>query len=114
MDIKVWIKHLHKPLVFVGFIMMIFAGVGEKLPANLGGQWLKFLFILGLVAIIGGVSIAFLKVLKKGKQKESSPVIKGNIHQKSGHKGINVVSTGNVHINNSEEGHEEEPRDKEK
>jgi hypothetical protein len=69
-DLAAWAEHLKDPLVLVGFVMMILVVLVTTLmkkdkSQKMRRQSLLFAFIMGLVIIILGFGLAFMKENKK-------------------------------------------------
>ncbi len=78
---KDWIVHLKNPLVFMGFVMMLFTGLVNTLLKNRKLQFSKettekllkrcftYAFILGIIILISGFFTAYNKVSKEKRDK---------------------------------------------
>ena len=69
-DVTPWIDHLNNPLVLIGFTVFTLAGLVKlfnpeklngKATAGLFHKGLNFVFVLGLLIVIGGFAKSFMQ-----------------------------------------------------
>lgn len=95
-DLSSWAQYLEHPLVLIGFVVFLFSGISHALlkikkssSNELLKKWLRYFFILSIIAIISGFVIAY-------KEKAQSS---RHIEQKTeGTQSPAVVSGGDVTI----------------
>lgn len=94
-DVTPWIEHLSNPLVLVGFAVFTLAGLvklfkSEKLSGKategLFHKGLNFVFVLGLLIVIGGFASSFMQMQTAvaAKPAAAPPTIKQSITHSSG------------------------------
>jgi uncharacterized membrane protein len=95
-DVTPWIEHLSNPLVLVGFAVFTLAGLvklfkPEKLngkeTAGLFHKGLNFVFVLGLLIVIGGFANSFM-------QQQAATPQSAIIQHSEGKQSPNSVGTG--------------------
>lgn len=95
-DVTPWIEHLSNPLVLIGFAVFMLAGLvklfnPEKLngreTAGLFHKGLNFVFVLGLLIVIGGFAKSFM-------QQQAAVPQSAIIQHSEGKQSPNSVGTG--------------------
>ena len=95
-DITPWIEHLSDPLVLVGFAIFTLAGLVKLFkPEKLTGKateglfhkGLNFVFVLGLLIVIGGFDNSFM-------QQQAAAPQSAIIHHSEGKQSPNSVGAG--------------------
>ncbi len=106
-DVTPWIEHLSNPLVLVGFAVFTLAGLvklfkPEKLSgaatAGLFHKGLNFVFVLGLLIVIGGFVNSFVEKLPTAEATKTA-TSPANTQSISGNTGTAVMGGGNVNYN---------------
>lgn len=95
-DFTPWIEYLSDPLVLVGFVVFMLAGLvklfkSEKLngkeTAGLFHKSLNFVFVLGLLIVILGFANSFMakwQTVEAAKPMQTLPTVKQNISHSNG------------------------------
>ncbi|MDX9835415.1 MAG: hypothetical protein RBT36_09450 [Desulfobulbus sp.] len=105
-DMSAWVEHLHKPLVLMGFVLIVLAGLvqlfkpGElshKARERLLNRIVLFAGGLGLLIVLAAVSLAWKE--KRNITAPSSPSDSSSIHQNTtGTKSPAVSAKGDVTV----------------
>ena len=107
-DVTPWIEHLSNPLVLVGFAVFTLAGLvklfkPEKLngkeTAGLFHKGLNFVFVLGLLIVIGGFANSFVEkwqTVEAAKPIPTPPAVKQSI---TNSRGVNGQAGRDINLN---------------
>ena len=107
-DVTPWIEHLSNPLALVGFAVFTLAGLvklfkSEKLngkeTAGLFHKGLNFVFVLGLLIVIGGFANSFTEKLQTAEAAKPIPtplIVKQSITDS---KGVNGQAGRDMNLN---------------
>ena len=95
-DVTPWIDHLTDPLVLIGFTVFTLAGLVKlfnpeklngKATAGLFHKGLNFVFVLGLLIVIGGFANSFMakwQAVEVAKPIPTPPTVKQGINDSNG------------------------------
>lgn len=77
-----WIEHLQNPLVLIGFVLFLFAGLFKliktekitgKASAALFNKGMNYLFILAIVIVIAGFALSFYQTHTEQQTTQTPP-----------------------------------------